>query len=437
MNIYGYQQAFGAADITTHRQKKAIDRWFRLYYGEGTGDPCQRIAYTLVSKLTRTVFSEYTANADNDFGKALVEALDGCRTQAVQLALVGGESFLKPVPHAGGFRFGVIPRNNVLVFGRDMEGNITDMGTVAQSSAGNRFYTLLERRRVDEQGYLTIENTLYSSGDRQNLGSQVPLTQLPEFKDLPEKFTFPQPVGSVGLVRVKTPMLNCVDGSRESVSVYAAAADLIERIDENESQLCGEFRRGQSRIVTSRDMLRDGELTDELFVGLDEDMEHVGIHIFSPELREEAYRSRKQEYLRNVESVVGLRRGMLADVNVDKRTATEVSSSDGEFNLTVIDFQRMWENAIREAARLCAILGGLYGIPGAKPVEIKPDWGNGVLHEEDKYWEQCLTMVDKGLLAPEVALGWRFNLPAGTEAERKVIRERFMPNGQCTMDNGQ
>lgn len=427
MNIYSYQQAFGAADITTDRQKKAIDRWFRLYYGESGGDPCQRIAYTLVSKLIRTVFSEYTANADDPFGKALIQALDGCRSQAVQLALVGGESFLKPLPQSGGFRFGVIPRCNVLVFGRDMEGNITDMGTVAQSSAGNRYYTLLERRRVDENGYLTIENTLYSSGDRQNLGSRVPLAQLPQFRDLPDSFTFPQPVGSVGLVRVKTPMLNCVDGSREAVSVYAAAADLIERIDENESQLCGEFRRGQSRIVTSRDMLRDGELTDELFVGLDEDMDRVGIHIFSPELREEAYRSRKQEYLRNVESVVGLRRGMLADVNVDKRTATEVSSSDGEFNLTVMDFQRMWESAMEETARLCAILGRLYGIPGAKQSLLKPDWGNGVLHEEDKHWEQCLTMVDKGLLAPEVALGWRFQLPAGTPEERKVIRQRFMP----------
>ena len=430
MNIYGYQQAFGASDITTDRQKKAIDKWFRLYYGEGEGDPCQRIAYTLVSKLTRTVFSEYAANADDDFGKQLLQALDGCRAQAMQLALVGGESFLKPVPQPGGFRFAVIPRNNALVFGRDTRGNITDMGTVYQSCHGNRYYTLLERRRVDEKGYLTIENTLYSSGDRQNVGSQVPLSKLPELKDLPDSFTFPQPVGSVGLVAVKTPMLNCVDGSLESVSVYAAAADLIDRINENEDQLRGEFRRGQSRIVTSRDMLRDGELTDELFVGLDEDMEHVGIHIFSPELREEAYRSRKQEYLRNVESVVGLRRGMLADVNVDKRTATEVSSSDGEFNLTVMDFQRMWESAVREAARLCCLLGRLYGIAGAKPVRVEMDWGNGVLHEEDKHWEQCMTMVDKGLLAPEVALGWRFKLPAGTPEERRIIRERFMPNGQ-------
>ena len=407
MNIYGYQQAFGAADITTDAQRKAIERWFKLYYGQSDTDPCQRIAYTLVSKLTRTVFSEFTVQADDPFGKGLAQALDSCRNQAVQLALVGGESFLKPIPQPEGFRFAVIPRRNILVFGRDAQGNITDMGSVAQSCRGNRFYTLLERRRVDEKGYLTIENALYSSGDRQNLGSPVPLGQVPEYSRLAAKFTFPQPVGSVGLVGVRTPMLNCVDGSLEAVSIYAGAADLIDRIDENEAQLRGEFRRGQSRIVTSRDMLRDGELTDELFVGLDEDADRVGIHIFSPELREEAYRSRKQEYLRNVESIVGLRRGMLADVNVDKRTATEVSTSDGEYNLTVIDLQRMWGKAVEEAAQLCAVLGKLYGIAGAKNSRLTLDWGNGVLHEEDKLWEQCLTMVDKGLLAPEVALGWR------------------------------
>lgn len=42
-------------------------------------------------------------------------------------------------------------------------------------------------------------------------------------------------------------------------------------------------------------------------------------------------------------------------------------------------------------------------------------------------WQEYREMVQQGLLAPEVALGWRFGLPAATEEERRIIRERYMP----------
>ena len=221
-------------------------------------------------------------------------------------------------------------------------------------------------------------------------------------------------------------MLNCVDGSLEGVSVYAAVAGLIRNIDENEAQLKGEFSRGESRVIVSQDMLRDGQLQDHLFVGLDEDPERVGMTVYSPELRFEAYLARKQEYLRNVESMVGMRRGMLSDANMEERTATEITSSAGDFNLSVMEFQAMWEEALRKALELCGRLAALYQLPYPEDMEVAVDWGNSTLYDEDKIWEEYRQMVSMGLIAPEVALGWRFNLPAGTEAERQVIRERYM-----------
>ena len=55
------------------------------------------------------------------------------------------------------------------------------------------------------------------------------------------------------------------------------------------------------------------------------------------------------------------------------------------------------------------------------------DWGNSTLYDEDKIWQEYREMVQQGLIAPEVALGWRFGLPATTEAERQIIRDRYMP----------
>ena len=101
-------------------------------------------------------------------------------------------------------------------------------------------------------------------------------------------------------------MVNCVDGSPDGVAVFAPAAELIANIDQNEAQLNGEFLRGESRVIVSADMLGKEGLEDHLFVGLDEDPERVGLTVFAPQLREQSFLARKQEYLRNVESIVGL-----------------------------------------------------------------------------------------------------------------------------------
>ena len=428
MDIYSCQEAFGASDKTTKAMQSAIEEWFSLYYREAAQegeDPCQRIAYTVVSKLVRTVFGEYTATSDATLTRQLLQALEGVREQAVALALVGGECYIKPWVENGKIDFSLIPRNQVLIFGRDSRGEPTDVGTMEETVVKGAYYHLLERRTVDGEGYLTIENRLFRASSPDTLGTPVALGSHPEYALLAERYTFEEPMGSVGLVRLKTPMLNCVDGSREGVSVYAAAVGLIHAIDKNEHQLAGEFDRGQSRVFVSADLL-DGGLRDNVFVGLDEGPDRVGITAFSPQLREQSYLARKQEYLRNVESVVGIKRGLLCDVNLDQRTATEISASETEHALTVLDFQNMWQRAVEQTVALCAVLAPLYGLSG-QLAAAQIDWGNGVLFDEEKRWEDYKDLVAAGLLAPEVALGWRFGLPADTPQQRSVIREKFMP----------
>ena len=430
MSIYDYEARFGASDKTTKAMKAAIEDWFRLYYGDNAQtdrDPSQRIAYTVVNKLVKAMFAEYSAAAEDAGYQHLVAELDTRKKAAAQLALVGGECYLKPCPNGENFSFTLIPRDHILIFGRSTEGEPVDVGTMECSAQGKFFYTLLERRTMDSEGILTITNQLYRSADRDALGTKVPLQEHPAYGSLQESYRFEAPLGGIGLVRMKTPMLNCVDGSADGVSVYAAVADLIRNIDENEAQLRGEFSRGESRVILSRDMLRDGQLQDHLFVGLDEDPEAVGMTVFNPNLRVDAYLARKQEYLRNVESLIGMRRGMLSDANMEERTATEITSSAGDFNLTVIEFQKMWEAAQAETLALCGKLAALYQMPFPEEMTVTADWGNSTLYDEDKIWEDYRQMVAMGLIAPEVALGWRFNLPSNTEAERQAIREKYMP----------
>ena len=419
--MYRYEAAFGAADVTTKAMKTAIDDWFSLYYGSAAGedsDPCQRIGCTVVEKLVRAIFGEYKLT-----GGSLGKALDNIKEKALQLALVGGECYLKPCPETAGFSFAPVSRKNVLIFARDSRGEPVDMGLTERCLEGSYYYTLLERRRVKADA-LVIENKLYRSKSADQLGQNVPLTTLSRYAQLQEETVLPG-VEGLGLVRLHTPMLNCVDGSNDGVSIYAAAAGLIRAVDENEAQLRGEFQRGQSRIFVSADLLRGNQLEEHLFVGLDDDPEHVGVQIFAPALREQSYLARKQEYLRNIESIIGLQRGMLSDANVEDRTATEIAASAGQFNLTVMALQHMWEQAVDGCFRLCTGLGKLFGLQ--VDAEHSIDWGNGTLYDEDKQWQSYLQMVDKGLLKPEIALGWRFNLPAETAQEQAQIRSRLMP----------
>lgn len=147
-------------------------------------------------------------------------------------------------------------------------------------------------------------------------------------------------------------------------------------------------------------------------------------------MREESFLNRKREYLRNVENIIGLKRGLLSEVEAAERTATEITSSQGDYNLTIIDFQQMWEKAVRETAVLCGKLGKLYHVDGAADVDpetISIGWGNGILYDEDKVWADYKAMVASGLLRPEIAVGWYFDLPTEKPEQLDYIRRRYMP----------
>ncbi len=442
--IFHFEQAFpDAKDCTSEAMRRAVQDWFGLYFdGEMTGeeDPCQRLPYTIVNKLARACFAEYRASAapEAPFAAGILEGLEAARSRAMQLALIGGEAWLKPVARKGGFAFSVMRRDRVVVLGRDANGEATALGSGQVVLRDGMFYTLLERRSLDGAGRLVIENRLFCSRDGQSIGSPAALDSLPEFARLRPAAVLGD-VGGLGLVSLRLPLENCVDGSPDGVSVYAAAAGLIHNINKNERQLCREFENGESRVFASADLLRKGRdgsrmLPPGLFVGLDDDPETTGLTIFSPQLRQESFLARKREYLRNVESLIGLKRGILGEVEAAQRTATEVTSSEGDYSLTIQDLQRMWEKAVRQAVTLCGRLGRIYRMSGAEQLDgakaVSVHWGNGVLHDRDKAWAEVMQQVDAGMLRPEIALAWKYGLPWETEEDLKRVRERYMPQTQ-------
>ena len=446
--IHSFAQAYpGARDCTTAAMNAAIEDWFRLYFDRevtDAEDPCQRLPYTVVSKLSRSCFAEYRATADGGepFVAGILAGLDGVRRKAMQLALIGGEAWLKPVPGPGGFGFSVMRRDMVAVLGRSPDGEATALGSAELTMENGKFYTLLERRSLDEAGRLVIENKLFCSWDGQSIGTPVGLSALPRYAALEPKAVVGD-VGGLGLVSLRLPLENCVDGSPDPVSVYAAAAGLIHNINRNERQLDREFDHGESRVFASADLLdkrKNGRpvLPPGLFVGIDDDIANTGVTVFAPTLRQESFLARKREYLRNLESLIGLKRGILGEVEAAQRTATEVTSSQGDYSLTIQELQQLWESAVRRAVALCGRLGRLYRMPGAFEPDparaVRIDWGNGVLFDKDREWADTLQLVNAGLLKPEIALAWKYSLPWETDEDLARVRQRLMP-GETVPNN--
>ena len=84
-------------------------------------------------------------------------------------------------------------------------------------------------------------------------------------------------------------------------------------------------------------------------------------------------------------------------------------------------------SVLEQAMALCSALGAVYGLDGL-PQTAAPaiDWGDGVLYDRARIWAEQRELVDAGLLRPELALAWYFDLPHETEAELAEIRRRFM-----------
>lgn len=230
-------------------------------------------------------------------------------------------------------------------------------------------------------------------------------------------------------------LLNCVDGGPDAVAVYAPAAGLMHSAARLEYQMRQEFENGASRVFASEDLLReDGygrrTLQDDLFIGLPDDPANVGVTVYSPQLRVEQFLARKQDILRSCESLIGFKRGILSEVEAAERTATEITSSEGDYNLTIQELQAMWQNGAGQALELCAALGKVYGMPGLSfdaGKDLTMDWGDGVLFDRTRTWNEYMSMVTSGLLRPELALAWYFDLPHADAAQLAKIHKELMP----------
>ena len=450
-SIISTDECFGQPDVTSQEMRTAINAWRDTYLkreGDKASDPCMRMAYVIVHKLQKGVFAEYSSDildkektAKGKWMDRNLSQLDLIRDSILQWMLIGGECWVKPIPRPGPdgstiFAPLLVHRTDAVILAREPDGRVTSIVTAEHTARGSQYYTLLERRTVDANGYLTIENKLYASFDRGTLGVRTALSKLDRYAQLPDLYTYPVPVGGVGMTPLRVPLANCVDGSMDAISIYEPAMGLIRNIDQNEKQLNDEFELARHRLIAPAEMLKTGRdgrrtLDDSVFVALKDIHSDLAPTAFTPQLRDEPYERREQKYLRAIENQIGLKRGMLSNAQEVEKTATEIASTAGDYNLSLIDLQQVWFDAVREYLTLCDTLGKMYRYCDQSPWDVTAQlamtWGNGVLYDPDKELETDLRLVAAQLLKPEIAVARHFDQPWEDEEDLKNVREKYMP----------
>lgn len=172
-----------------------------------------------------------------------------------------------------------------------------------------------------------------------------------------------------------------------------------------------------------------GTLQDDLFTGLPDDPANVGVTVYSPAAAGGTVFGPQAGYPAQLRKPDRFQARHLSEVEAAERTATEITSSEGDYNLTIQELQAMWQNGASQALELCAALGKVYGLPASFDAgkDLTMDWGDGVLFDRTRTWNEYMSMVTSGLLRPELALAWYFDLPHADAAQLAKIRKDLMP----------
>ena len=97
-----------------------------------------------------------------------------------------------------------------------------------------------------------------------------------------------------------------------------------------------------------------------------------------------------------------------------------------DYDLTIRDLQSAWTDTVQQAMALCSALGAVYGLDGSRQTVPRLSTGATAFCMTVRVSGPSSELVDAGLLRPELALAWYFDLPHETEAELAEIRRRFM-----------
>lgn len=360
-------------------------------------------------------------------------------------------------------------------FSFDSSGNLIDVAFIQTITRSDKIYTRLERHKLNVND-VTIENyafrstasntqEAYSGVGGLTLGTEIPLTEVPEWKDIPPKATVKN-VDRLLFGYFKMPEANTIDPhSPLGMSCFGRARNLIKDADEQYSRLLWEFEGGELAIDIDRDALQfvenaDGEGGHSVMGNLQKRLyrtidlgESDTYRPFSPSLRDASIINGLNNILMRIEDVCALSRGTLSDVAAEARTATEIKILKQRSFSSNKEIQSALQTALEDVIYAMNVYVTLYNIVGdikygndgkadtskMGSYDVSFEWDDSILIDEEAELATRLSLCEKGLDTKLSVRMWYFGetekqaqdaLNKVTEENREAIEQNMVMSSQ-------
>ena len=308
----------------------------------------------------------------------------------------------------------------------DASGRITEAAFIQTKTEKDTIYRRLEYHKWSNNTVTVVNKAFKADSNTNNgdmtgldLGHEVPLTAVPEWKELQDKAVIKnvsQPLFSY----FKMPEANTVDTSSPlGVSGFSRAVNLIKDADMQYSRLLWEYEGGEMAIDIDRDALNQVD-------GLDGVPHTVPNHLqarlyrrvdlgeadtyqpFAPALRDASYIDGLNSILMRIEDTCGISRGTLSDSADIARTATELKILKQRSYQTNADIQQAIEDAVRDTIYVMNVYATLYEVTPEGEYEVNFEWDDSIMVDINEEINKRLTLMQNGLTSKLETRMWYF-----------------------------
>lgn len=301
----------------------------------------------------------------------------------------------------------------------DENGDLKDVIFRDVYQDGEITYTRLERHTVNGDN-VEVTQRVFKSKFKDQVGSEVPLSSVEQWAELPPKATLHNTEGQMfGWFKVAA--ANNVDvDSPMGISVFHKALKVIKQADMQYSRLLWEFEGSELAIDVDPLALRPqkpdaksgyGEvkyelpkLNDRLFRGVNLDEDHYSV--FSPAIRDTALLNGLNRLLMMIEDLSGLSRGTLSDAPLEARTATELRILRQRTYATIADNQSALERCLRDVVRAMDKYATIYKLAPEGEYELSFEWDDSILTDRAQEMSERLELMSQGIISKAEMRQW-------------------------------
>lgn len=443
------KDALGVSVAIGPKMKQSIRNWYKTYMNDAewlnNDVKSLNLAATVSSEIARLVTIENEINIEGSpRAEFISEQLDYLRENkkiVVELASATGGVVFKPYVSNGRVLIDFVYQDEMIPFRFNGNGEITGIIFPSYVFKGNSKFIRLEIHDFN-QGVYRIQNKCYVSKDTyintneiRNLGSEVSLTSVDEWKNIEQDVTI-KGVDIPWFSFFKIPIANNIDRkSPLGVSVYARAINDIKKADVQAARYDWEFESKETAIEVeeeylSQDIYGTKNLPKgkermyrlyhgEQFNGNDPLFKH-----FSPDVRDESFARGLDKYFKRIEFNCGLAYGTISDPQNTDKTAEEIKSSKQRSYQLVKDIQGSFEKSIKRLVSVIDDMATAYQLAPEGQYSETYKWDDSIIVDAEK--EQILDMqkVNVGLMPK-----WKFNVKWEGMTEQQAKKECGIKEG--------